>query len=335
MDRSFAAPPLTFAWRWPSPGRWRIALLAVLVGVPLLVGGWLLLRKSPFVSVQHVHVSGVHGAQAGAIEEALVNAAHHMSTLDVNRGALSSAVAGYPVVRRVIATPRFPHGLDIRVIEQPPVAALVVGTSRTAVAADGVVLGSTLASSSLPVIGGYRELQVGQHVDDTGLREILSVLGAAPAPMRRAIARAYTTPRGLTLAMRNGLLAYFGDATRPHAKWLSLDSVLADSSSRGASYVDVRDPGPSGGWVPGGRHAAGSEHLGILGSRTSRGHHGNDGGVDRGEPRSQQQRHRFDHSERDGKRAGNLHDHDGNAVGKRGCADVHAIGRGNRILRSD
>ena len=42
--------------------------------------------------------------------------------------------------------------------------------------------------------------------------------------------------------MRNGLLVYFGDAARPHAKWLSLARVLADPSSAGASYVDVRVP---------------------------------------------------------------------------------------------
>jgi hypothetical protein len=47
---------------------------------------------------------------------------------------------------------------------------------------------------------------------------------------------------GVTVAMRSGLLIYFGDATRPHAKWLSLARVLADPSSAGASYVDVRLP---------------------------------------------------------------------------------------------
>jgi hypothetical protein len=42
--------------------------------------------------------------------------------------------------------------------------------------------------------------------------------------------------------MRNGLLVYFGDAARPHAKWLSLARVLADSTSAGAVYIDVRVP---------------------------------------------------------------------------------------------
>jgi cell division protein FtsQ len=56
------------------------------------------------------------------------------------------------------------------------------------------------------------------------------------------VARVFTGPKGLTLAMRNGLLAYFGDGSLPHAKWLSLARVLSDQSSAGASYVDVRVP---------------------------------------------------------------------------------------------
>ena len=70
--------------------RLRIALLAALVVLPLLAGGWLLLRKSSFTAVEHVRVSGVHGPQARAIEAALDEAAGHMSTLSVNRATISS-----------------------------------------------------------------------------------------------------------------------------------------------------------------------------------------------------------------------------------------------------
>ena len=42
--------------------------------------------------------------------------------------------------------------------------------------------------------------------------------------------------------MRDGLLVYFGDDARPHAKWLALARVLADPSSDGSRYVDVRLP---------------------------------------------------------------------------------------------
>src|SRR6202011_3374333 len=62
--------------------RVRIALLVCLVSLPLLLGGWSWLRNSSLVSVRHVHVTGVQGPDAQAIEAALSAAARHMSTLD-------------------------------------------------------------------------------------------------------------------------------------------------------------------------------------------------------------------------------------------------------------
>jgi len=241
----------SFAYIWQRR-RARIALLVVLCSAPIFAAGWMWLRQSSFVGVRQVKIAGLHGPQAQSIEDALVAAAHRMSTLDVSDAQLRAAVAGYPIVAAIRTKPRFPHGLSIEVIEQPPVAALTVGSSRTAVAADGVVLGPTLAVSGLPTIHGYRELAVGSHVRDLGLRGMLSVLGAAPSLLRSAVARVYNSAEGLTVAMHNGLLAYFGDASRPHAKWLSLVSVLADSGSQGASYVDVRIPSrPAAGFPAG------------------------------------------------------------------------------------
>jgi cell division protein FtsQ len=217
-------------------------MIALLLALPLLGGGWVWLRHSPLVSVQHVQVSGVHGPEAGAIEAALIGAAKHMSTLDVRSGKLRSAVSPFRVVREVRAFPSFPHGLRIRVIEQLPVAALTVGGSRTAVAADGVVLGPALLSSSLPTLNADRQPPAGRRVESPALLAPLIVLGAAPASLAKVVARVFNGPKGLSAVMRGGLLVYFGGALRPHAKWLSLASVLADPSSAGASYVDVRVP---------------------------------------------------------------------------------------------
>ncbi len=235
-----------------SRRRARIALVAALAATPLLVGGWLWLRQSPFVSVQHVRITGVHGPGAGAIDAALAGAARHMSTLDVNSGALREATSQFVVVREVKAVPRFPHGLSIHVVEQLPVAALQVDGARTAIAADGVVLGPALLSSSLPTVAGFHDALAGQRVQGPNVLAAVTVLGAAPAPLRRVADHVYTGPDGLTVAFRSGLLAYFGDATLPHAKWLSLARVLADSSSQGASYVDVRVPArPAAGFPEG------------------------------------------------------------------------------------
>jgi cell division protein FtsQ len=247
-----------------SHRRLRIALLVALVAIPLLAGGWLLLRKSSFTAIEHVNVSGLHGPQARAIEAALDGAASHMSTLDVHPAALGAAVASFPVVRAVHATPSFPHGLRIEVTEQPPVAALTIAGQRTAVAADGVVLGPGLITGSLPALSEGQGVvpQVGRHVQGASLLAELTVLGAVPQQLERFVARVYSSPggQGLTVAMHNGLLVYFGDAARPHAKWLSLARVLADSTSAGAVYIDVRVPE---------RPAAGFSSAGAPSTTTS------------------------------------------------------------------
>jgi cell division protein FtsQ len=251
--------------------RLRIALLTVLIAVPLLGGAYQLLRHSSLSAVEHVQVRGlatVHGADTAAIETALTGAAHGMSTLAVSPAALRAAVASYPIVGTVRAHPSFPHGLRIEVVERPPVAALVVNGAQTAVAADGVVLGPGFLSSSLPLVNAGKATPatatattsaattalpaVGGSVRGASLLGALAVLGAAPAPLAHAVTRVYSGPKGLTVALHGGLLAYFGDATRPHAKWLSLARVLADPSSAGAVYIDVRLPErPAAGFAPG------------------------------------------------------------------------------------
>jgi cell division protein FtsQ len=222
--------------------RVRIAVLASMIALPLLGGGWLWLRHSSLVAVAHVRVSGVHGSEAQAIEAALTRAAKRMSTLDVSTTKLRAAVASYPVVGDVRAHASFPHGLSIEVIEQSPVATLTAGGVKTAVAADGVVLGEAHASSSLPTLTSEVQLTPGEHVRETALLGELTVLGAAPKALAKSAERAYSGSKGLTLLMHGGLLVYFGDSSRPHAKWASLVRVLADPGSVGASYVDVRVP---------------------------------------------------------------------------------------------
>jgi len=244
VDRSFALP---LPRRLPAPtlprGRARVALVCALAALPLLGAGWLWLRNSPLVAVEHVHVSGAHGTEAHAIDVALREAATHMSTLNVNVGVLRAAVAPFHVVRDVQVSPGFPHSLSIRVIEQPPVAALVVDGVRTAVAADGAVLGASLLTGSLPTVPGAAGDPLGSgRVHSAAALAALAVMGAAPGALVGWVARVYSGPEGLTVTMRNGLQLYFGDAGRPQAKWLAVVRVLADPSSAGATYIDVRLP---------------------------------------------------------------------------------------------
>jgi cell division protein FtsQ len=218
------------------------ATLALLLVPALLGGGWLWLRGSSLVAVEHVRISGVNGPQAIEIAGALGGAAKRMTTLDFNPAALRAAVASYPVVGALRVRTSFPHGVSISVSERQPVAALVVSGQRTAVAADGTVLGPALASSLLPSVSGSVEPAPGARLREPAALAAVIVLGAAPAPLARFVARVYEGSEGLTVAMRGGLLVYFGNDTRPHAKWLSLARVLVSPGSAGALYIDVRLP---------------------------------------------------------------------------------------------
>ncbi len=224
-----------------NPLALRVAVCA-LVAIPLLGGGWLWLRHSSLVEVRHIHISGVHGPEAMEVRTALDVAAGRMTTMDFNVTALRAAVARYPIVGTVSATTSFPHTVSISVQERPPVAALESAGQRTAVAGDGTVLGPTLLSSSLPVVSGTVEPAPGARLREAAPLAAVTVLGVAPEALARFVTRVYEGPEGLTVAMSNGLLVYFGDATRPHAKWLSLARVLVSPTSAGAWYVDVRLP---------------------------------------------------------------------------------------------
>jgi hypothetical protein len=210
-----------------------------------------------------------------------------MSTLNVNVGKLRAAVEPYRVVRNLSVSTSFPHGLRIHVVEQLPVAAVSVGGVHTAVAADGVVLGPTLpgllaservqlpaitlpagtsALADLESVAHSPEGRVG-HIGDATARAELSVLGAAPRVLLGWVSKVFIGSEGLTVAMRGGLSIYFGDATRPHAKWLSAARVLADPSSAGATYVDVRAPErPAAGTTAAGGLAGGDAPTGQAGT---------------------------------------------------------------------
>lgn len=217
-------------------------LLCSALALPLLGGGWMWLRGSSLVSVRHVHIVGVHGPQAIEIRHALDAAALQMSSMNVNTSALRSAVTAYPEVGTISASGSFPHTLNIEISERLPVAILVGPGERTAIAADGTVLGPALASDALPTVAAKTAPAPGTHLREASALAAATALGAAPAALLRYVTRVYEGPEGLTLQMHNGLLVYFGDGSYPHAKWLSLARVLSSPDAAGATYVDVRLP---------------------------------------------------------------------------------------------
>jgi cell division protein FtsQ len=222
--------------RRPRP---RTVLVAALALLALAAAGtWL--RSSSLVRVQDVTITGVDGRQARAIRAALTAAALDMTTLKVDEAELLRSVEGYPVVRSLRASADFPRRLRITVNAYEPVAALQRGATLTAAAADGTLLRGT-STKGLAIVA-VRMLPGDGQVPDAGAMDAIRVLAAAPAPLRRRVARVFRGDRGLAATVKDGPKLYFGAGKRLRAKWSAAVAVLASERSQGASYVDLRIP---------------------------------------------------------------------------------------------
>jgi cell division protein FtsQ len=224
------------------------AALAALLALVALYMLWF--RDSGLVRVERVTVTGLTTSDAGRLRQALTASAQTMTTLHVDEDRLERAVAGSPAVDRLELSPDFPHTLRIHVVENRPAALVVSGRSRMPVAGDGTLLRGLSAQGSLARI----ELK-GPLPDERLTGPALNaarIAGAAPAPLRRRLRDVRKVRgRGLVARLRGGPEVIFGDASRVHAKWIAATRVLADRSSRGASYVDVRLPErPAAGGLP-------------------------------------------------------------------------------------
>ncbi len=243
--------------------RTRVRLaLACVAAVVVLGGGWLWVRDSPLVAVDRVSVTGATGPDAAQIRQALVSAAHNMTTLDVHMSELRNAVAPFSVVKQLRVSTQFPHAIRIRVLEETPVGAVQFDGQTVAVAADGRLLSDSGVASSLPLIA-LRTPPGGRRLTDPQALGAVALLGAAPPALLPHVSEVATiAPHGLVAQIRNGPAIYFGDLTTLQAKWVAASEVLANPGSAGCAYIDVTDP----------RHpAAGSQVSGSGASATGAG----------------------------------------------------------------
>jgi len=226
----------------PPPVR-RALAIALAAGAILALGYFLWLRDSSLVAVEWVEITGLTTKDAPRIRAALTAAAEDMTTLHVREDRLEFAVSGYPVVASVRASADFPHRLRIRVIEDRPVAKLVVdGSASVAVAADGTVLRGLRLDRSLPILRTDAPPR-GERVTEARAARAVRAVATASGPLRRRIERlGEERSRGLVAKLRRGPEVVLGSGARLEAKWAAAARVLADPAARGASYVDVRLP---------------------------------------------------------------------------------------------
>jgi cell division protein FtsQ len=214
-------------------------LVVALIALVVLGGGWLWLRDSSLVSVDHVTVTGVHGPDSTAIRTALTRTATGMTTLDVNASTLHSVVVAYPAVASIAIHAHPPHGLTIAVHMNTAVAGARYGDQSVAIAADGTLLNG-VSTHHVPTIR-LSGPPAGRTVSRS-VRSEVTVASAIPAPLLSHVADIWVGPRGLSARLRHGPDLYFGSDQRLVAKWAAISRVLADPAAAGATYLDATVP---------------------------------------------------------------------------------------------
>jgi cell division protein FtsQ len=221
-------------------GRWarRLRALAI-VAIVLLPVYWFWLRDSSLVAVNEVKVTGVSGAGAVEIRDALAATADGMTTLHVRRDDLARAVSRFPIVESIHVSVNFPHGLTIRVTQRRPVAVVSAPGQRIAVAGDGTLLRG-VSAPGLPTLNVTRAPS-GIRLTGDSLQGAL-ILGATPGPLRPLLRSASIVAGDVRVELSNGPELRFGDGSEAGRKWAAAARLLADSRVGSGGYVDVSSP---------------------------------------------------------------------------------------------
>jgi len=219
---------------------WRVPAGVALAAVGLLLG-FLWFRDSSFAAVEQVVVTGSGSSEGERVIATLEATGRGMSTLHVDEGALRDAVDPYASVADLRLRPDFPHTLRIEVIEHRPVA--VVETNGVEVpATGGGLLLDGVRADDLPVIRATKPPLDGRVQDKRALAA-LRVAAAAPKALGSRSERLFFGEGGIRLDLAGGPDLVFGDADGAAEKWKAAARVLADDSSAGATYLDLRVAG--------------------------------------------------------------------------------------------
>jgi cell division protein FtsQ len=218
---------------------WRV-LAGLLLSLTGLALGWLWFRDSSFVAVERVAITGSTSSEETQVRAALESAARGMSTLRVDDEALRAAVEPFASVADLRVRGDFPHDLRIEVIEHEPVATVQTGGSRVPATGGGLLLDG-VRTKDLPIVTSKAPVLDGR-VQDRRALAALKIAAAAPPELRARSQRLFWTDDGISLELRDGPELIFGGAGDARTKWVAAARVLAEESSVGATYLDLRVP---------------------------------------------------------------------------------------------
>ena len=219
---------------------WRVPAGMALAAVGLLLG-FLWFRDSRFVAVERVTVTGSGSSERDRVIASLEAAAAGMTTLHVDEDALRDAVGPYASVADLRVRRDFPHALRIEVIEHRAVAVVEMGGTEVPATGGGLLLQGVRADD-LPIVRVEEPPRDGR-IQERRVLGALRVAAAAPPALGARSERLFFGEGGIRLDLAGGPDLVFGDAEGAAEKWQAAARVLAEDSSAGATYLDLRVAG--------------------------------------------------------------------------------------------
>jgi cell division protein FtsQ len=234
--------------------RRRTRLLWVAGAVGLVLAG-IGVTRTPVLDVDHVVVTGAAHTGAEVVQDA-AGIAPGDPMVDVDSGRAAAAIRELPWVERVAVHRRWPGTVRVEVVERIPVAVVAAGQNRDGAPQLGLVDGSgrLLAHVLAPPAGvvaleGVEAPAAPGESLDPASADLLRVARALPAGLAARAASVAPAADGVELRLRPmaagtqlAPIVRLGPLTELDAKFLALQTVLAQADLAGVAVIDVRVP---------------------------------------------------------------------------------------------
>ncbi|HKU31127.1 MAG TPA: cell division protein FtsQ/DivIB [Arthrobacter sp.] len=206
----------------PKGRKRRRTVLTVLAVVVVLVAGIIVATiYSPVFAVRTVTVDGVKMLQPVAVQQALAPI-KGKPLPQINDAEIATLLKPLVQVRSVTTEARPPSELLVHVVERVPVALVKNGDAYMLVDVDGVQLGSTPDSSSVPL-----PIIDGQGTNPDLFKAITAVLATLPSDVLAKMASASaTSPDAVQLKLNDGKTVVWGNADEKELKARVLEALI-------------------------------------------------------------------------------------------------------------
>jgi cell division protein FtsQ len=209
----------------------------------MVLGSALWVTNSPLFDMRRLVVTGASHVSAADVAR-LGRLGPSTNVLWLSTEMVARRIEADPWVQSVTVSRQLPSTLSVIVTERAPVAAL--SGSPLLVSGDGTILALPGTGTDLPkIVVPVDGLSPGSRIAAAATPALLvaRTLPAGLIGLVRTIGSDPTT--GLTLELRGGIRAFYGDASEAAAKAAAVQAVLAWAQAHGvrAATVDVRAPG--------------------------------------------------------------------------------------------